>query len=252
MCLACSAIASPIMNFTAQRLSWKRMALEGVVIVLSILLAFAIDAWWGERKDQVENIGQLGRVAAELELNSEMIRSKVETLQEARDAASLFLSWMGPEPEEREPDEVLKALDVLSDIGMFSLVRRATDDYLAASRGSTAEDIHIRQSLSEWYFYGDVLENQYKLLRTEHWTLTDFLSRIPGAPALRLVKANPVMAPHPDSKFPFDQSVLLTDPVVESLLANYLIRLEFVLVQAAAQQERQNTLLASINAFVAE
>lgn len=27
---------------------------EGVVIVASILLAFAIDAWWDERKERVE------------------------------------------------------------------------------------------------------------------------------------------------------------------------------------------------------
>jgi hypothetical protein len=240
------------MNTKAQLLPWKRMALEGGVIVLSILLAFAIDAWWGQRKDHIEDIAQLSRVAAELRLNSEMLRSKTENLQIAIDTTSQFLSWMGPEPPEQELDAVARQLDILSNIGTFSLVRRAADDYLAAGRESTSRDAHIRQSLAEWYFHSDRLENQYTILRTEHWTLNDHLNRIPAAPALKLVKANPIMAKHPESKFPFDQSALLTDPVLESLLANYLIRLEFVLLQALEQQERQTTLLTSIDYVVAE
>lgn len=39
----------------SERISWPRVAVEGVVIVGSILLAFAIDAWWdqlGQREDE--------------------------------------------------------------------------------------------------------------------------------------------------------------------------------------------------------
>ena len=36
----------------ANKISWKRISVEGVVIVASILLAFAIDAWWSDRQDQ--------------------------------------------------------------------------------------------------------------------------------------------------------------------------------------------------------
>jgi len=32
----------------------RRLIVEGVVIVLSILLAFAIDAWWSERQERIE------------------------------------------------------------------------------------------------------------------------------------------------------------------------------------------------------
>jgi hypothetical protein len=31
----------------ARRLPWRRIIAEGLAIVASILLAFAIDAWWG-------------------------------------------------------------------------------------------------------------------------------------------------------------------------------------------------------------
>jgi len=225
----CSEYTGSIMNKKSRLLPWKRMALEGGVIVLSILLAFAIDAWWNHRKERIEGIEQLSHVAAELRLNSDMVRSKIEILQIAIDAASQFLSWMGPEPLEKDSESVAHQLNVLSEIGTFSLVRRAADDYLAAGRESTSRDTLIRESLSEWYFFGDRLENQYTILRTEHWTLNDYLNRIPVAPALVISKANPVMAKHPVSKFPFDQ---------------------FVVALSLKQQEIQTNLLDAIVAIV--
>ena len=36
----------------SQTLPWKRLFAEAVAIVLSILLAFAIDAWWNDRSDR--------------------------------------------------------------------------------------------------------------------------------------------------------------------------------------------------------
>ena len=38
----------------SNRIQWRRTAAEGAAIVVSILLAFAIDAWWEERQDRQE------------------------------------------------------------------------------------------------------------------------------------------------------------------------------------------------------
>ena len=46
---------------------WKRLLVEGVVIVVSILLAFAIDAWWDERQQLSDAEDQVERVVAELQ-----------------------------------------------------------------------------------------------------------------------------------------------------------------------------------------
>ena len=35
-----------------QIIPWKRLAIETIAIVSSILLAFAIDAWWNERNER--------------------------------------------------------------------------------------------------------------------------------------------------------------------------------------------------------
>ena len=38
----------------SQTIPWKRLTAEAAAIVMSILLAFWIDAWWDERKDELE------------------------------------------------------------------------------------------------------------------------------------------------------------------------------------------------------
>ena len=38
----------------SQAIPWKRLTAEAVAIVISILLAFWIDAWWEGRKDKLE------------------------------------------------------------------------------------------------------------------------------------------------------------------------------------------------------
>ncbi len=37
---------------TERKIPWPRIAVEGVAIVASILLAFSIDAWWGDRQQR--------------------------------------------------------------------------------------------------------------------------------------------------------------------------------------------------------
>lgn len=41
----------------SQNIPWKRLSVEAAAIVASILLAFAIDAWWGDRqRDEAERV----------------------------------------------------------------------------------------------------------------------------------------------------------------------------------------------------
>ena len=52
-----------------QKIPWKRISIEAVAVVGSILLAFAIDAWWQERQEREEETEQLSRLHAEFMVN---------------------------------------------------------------------------------------------------------------------------------------------------------------------------------------
>ena len=56
-----------------QRIPWKRLYVEGAAIVVSILLAFLIEAWWQERLERQQETEQLSRLHAEFIVNIERL-----------------------------------------------------------------------------------------------------------------------------------------------------------------------------------
>ncbi len=55
---------------TDSNIAWGRLVAESAAIVVSILLAFTIDAWWADRKDRVEEVRILEALKAEFEDNA--------------------------------------------------------------------------------------------------------------------------------------------------------------------------------------
>lgn len=55
------------------QIEWRRLLTEGIVIVVSILLAFWIDAWWDSVQDRAEEREILGLLRAEFEANQKVL-----------------------------------------------------------------------------------------------------------------------------------------------------------------------------------
>ena len=55
------------------RVNWSRLTIETAAIVFSILLAFAIDAWWERQRDRALEIETLNSLLAEFEANQALL-----------------------------------------------------------------------------------------------------------------------------------------------------------------------------------
>ena len=225
--------------------------LEGGVIVFSILLAFAIDAWWEESQDRELEIQQLARVSAELRLNDESFRSKIGDLKGAFESAVVHQSRMGVNPEPADPQELMRTWDRILGIGTLSVPNRAINEYLAAASQGNPEFSEIRDQLTEWAYRSERLENQYVILRQKHEAMTRYLVSMREVPVLSTLPDWMIAAGMPQSSFPTDLSGLLEDPLVENLLAEYMIRLLFVVNMLEQQLQRQEELIQLIDDTVA-
>ena len=110
------------------------------------------------------------------------------------------------------------------------------------------ENLEVRQAISKWYASGTALEEQYERLRVAHANISTHLQD--ALPFLHTISANALMSDHPKSKFPFDQAAFLSDPKLESRLALYLIRMEFVADQAVYLEGLQIELVALIETTI--
>lgn len=237
------------MNKPQWRIPWARLAIEGTVIVFSILLAFGIDTAWDERREKQADIQQLVRVVAELQTNRERVQVKVRTLENAISASSELLSWMGPEPKKADVQQFGDLFDRMIRIGTLSLTRSAVDDFLSRGRAGSRDD-KLRYRLSEWESSSSEFEEYYELLRVAHANLIEYMNT--KVPALHLMSKAPWMERHPRSRFPLDPGVVLTDPKGESYVGHYLIRMEIAKAEADFFEDEISKLIDLVEKEVIE
>ena len=61
-------------------LRWRSALLEGFAVLVGIILAFSIDAWWDLRNQQIEGAAYLHATRTELEAKRQLIVEELETI----------------------------------------------------------------------------------------------------------------------------------------------------------------------------
>jgi hypothetical protein len=77
--------------------TWLGFLAEGLVVIASILLAFAIDAWWDRRGEQEREAEVLAALEHEMIQNKQGIETTLESHDRTHQAA---LAFLGSTPEE--------------------------------------------------------------------------------------------------------------------------------------------------------
>ena len=73
------------------KIGWKRLAVEAPVIIISILLAFSIEAWWQERGDRKAEIVLLERLRADYVEIQAALRVVEDEHRQASEACLYFM-----------------------------------------------------------------------------------------------------------------------------------------------------------------
>lgn len=134
----------------SKEIPWLRVIVEGGVIVGSILLAFALDAWWDERNREEELRDQLGVVAREMQSAREALQRALYAHDMNAQLAAYLSSALGRVPEGSEvavSDTLVGPLlpQVTADVTTGSL-----DAFIAAGGLELIEDVDVRRHLLDW------------------------------------------------------------------------------------------------------
>jgi hypothetical protein len=154
------------------------LLLQVAAIVGSILLAFAIDAWWGERKEVIEKNALLESVRSETRSNREHLETDRVYRQGAMDSAKALLAAI----ESGRYEDSTTTLDHrLADLTWFSNVAISTvavDSLLEGGLIAAVESERLRRYLVRWPHHVEALrklqEQDYETLMDE---VTPFLGR---------------------------------------------------------------------------
>ena len=147
---------------------WKRFLAEGVVILVSILLAFSIDAWWNSRIEEQREREQVVSMLAEFKADLTGLDSVLASIQghaQNIDTLIALLKASGDQPVQvpgallgsaitwRTSDVSTSALDALMASGDLNLLRntelRTNLAGLPAFLADVREDENVAQIFAE-------------------------------------------------------------------------------------------------------
>ena len=182
----------------------RPLLVEGVVIVVSIVLAFALDAWWDDLAEGRQLRQQLGSVQAEVQGNRDLVRFQVDLMERMIDAGEALgvamdsaahsggtvtvpdtLVWLSLNTPTL--DASLGAIDALVASGQLALIPDPAHRSRLAGLRDRIEDAveEQEQALAVYYdhSYPRLIDAGYRTAPVLQSILDFWADRVPGRPA---------------------------------------------------------------------
>ncbi|MDX1482832.1 MAG: hypothetical protein R3315_14195, partial [Woeseiaceae bacterium] len=134
------------MRVAQQTIPWKRIVVEATAIVASILIAFAIDAWWQDRTDRKVELNYLQALQDDLQVSLELLTRDEAVQQRQIDYLESLLSTIG---DTRYSDELrLWIDDGLFDVGTYQPQISSLRDLESSGQSRIIRSPRIRRALA--------------------------------------------------------------------------------------------------------
>jgi hypothetical protein len=133
-----------------QIIPWKRIAVEATAIVISILLAFAIDAWWADKKERDVEHRTLQALRSDLLASNEELDKLLRGLADARTNFARFQSATPAELTKIDPEAVRPIVISLVTPASFNPITATHDALSNDGRLGLISDPELLRHLSNW------------------------------------------------------------------------------------------------------
>lgn len=143
-----------------QKTDWKRLALEAAAIIVSILLAFAIDAWWQERVERQEEEEILVALLADFRQAKENIAERHKSavvIQSAINQLAKISYGQSSPPDSATLDQLLGKLSWWFPGGQIPT--GALNSLVYGGMLGTIQDDELRLDVADWRRKIDYLQS---------------------------------------------------------------------------------------------
>jgi len=211
-----------------KEIPWVRIFAEGGAIVISILLAFAIDAWWEDRRDASSQRAQLESLLGEITEAKQLMERQLGVLENSLSETLNILQSMGPDASDAELPAVQNSIRTSFNIGVFTPPQAVLQEVLATRGVSQFSDSDLYSNLQRWPTLMSDIENDGKLLdRNREEDFLQALVRL-EIPLSNLLRAGDFFGARANT-FDVNPTRLLRDPAVDTVFAMRVIRLRVLI-----------------------
>lgn len=162
----------------SKAIPWRRILAEGVVIVGSILLALAADAWWDSYQDRQREETLLESLLEELTASRPGLESRVRLAERMAAGNTELLSLLDPEAVERSrtvPDSLILAV-----LGgpTYEPAMNSLDAAVSSGEIELLESRELRTALADWRRrLADSTEDELEVRRVTNEQVVPALAR---------------------------------------------------------------------------
>ncbi len=135
------------MNKPASQSRWQERISEGLVIVVSILFAFAIDALWDERQERLEEQEVLAALLVEFLLNRTEAAKVIESHELGRLRVAVLAQMTAADASALSSDEADEILVAIANPRTFGPIRGTVDSLIGGGQLNIIQDRRLRESL---------------------------------------------------------------------------------------------------------
>jgi hypothetical protein len=227
--------------------SVKSYLYEGMVIVASILVAFALDASWSNYQESKVERRVLGELKEELESASARIEISMIELESAVEGSLELAGNLGKDTSALSPNAAQNLVIWALSMNTLEVPTSVVDSIIASGQVRLISKSELRDALAKWpSFIADVRENhEWHRVETDEYLIpyfAQFLSirdTLISGGALRTLTA---------STFDYEVVPMQRDEVFEDRLAWRIMRLQATLYETNVLLDESGKLLALINA----
>lgn len=183
------------------RIPWPRIFAEAVAIVVSILLAFGIQAWWAFRQDRAAEREIIGRLITDVQADTLGIDQGLGAIAEKEARLSRVDSVLRePGASPKDPVGFLGDVAGAAVYGWNQYVPRSVtfDELLGSGEFALIRDSGLREELSNYYHEQDGAQNRIDERETEFpavsYELVPRSSEFEVASGLSLAETNEVVS----------------------------------------------------------
>ena len=133
-----------------RQLNWRSALLDGVAVLVGILLAFSIDAWWDLRNQREEADSYLAAVETELTSNREALIEELEIIRSWVAESEGFLNTVVAPGASPTYDQVREMVWKTGPNRTTPIARAAIDDLMSSGGFQVIESPKLRRALADY------------------------------------------------------------------------------------------------------
>ncbi len=161
-----------------QRIPWKRLYVEAAAIIASILLAFAIDAWWEDRQERVLEQQYLASLKADFQADIEELDKAIALAKSRAQLGRLIVSTIDKDRVEGDPNEFIWAVYSSYLLNFPSYTRATINDLLNTGNLQLLQNSNLKAAIAEYYTdieYREQWKTNWRQTQTGMWNTLPYL-----------------------------------------------------------------------------